>query len=45
MPMDNGQQITDPTHDVFKARDNIVVANDTPGSFPTQPPVDALNGL
>lgn len=41
----NGQQITDPAHYVIKAHDNIVVAYGTPGSFPTQPPADALKGL
>lgn len=41
----NGEQLTDPTHYVIKPHDNIVVAYGRPGSFPTQPPTDALNGL
>lgn len=40
-----GQPIADPVHYVLKPRDNIVVAYGTSGSFPTQPPADALNGL
>lgn len=42
---DNGSQITDPSHYVFKAHDNIVVAFGAPSSFPTQPSDNALNGL
>lgn len=41
----DGQRIADPMHYVLQPHDNIVVAYGTPGSFLTQPPADALNGL
>lgn len=41
----NGQAVADPVSDVIHAHDNIVVAYGAAGSFPTQPPADALEGL
>lgn len=41
----NGQAVADPVGYVIHARDNIVVAYGALGSFPTQPPADALDGL
>ena len=41
----NGQAVSDPASYVVHAHDNIVVAYGAPGSFPTQPPADALDGL
>ena len=41
----NGQAVADPASYIIHAHDNIVVAYGAPGSFPTQPPADALDGL
>jgi hypothetical protein len=41
----NGSHIADPSTYEIRSHDNIVVAYGRPGSFPTQPPTDALNGL
>lgn len=41
----NGEAVTDGPGYVLKRHDNIVVAYGSQGSFPTQPPADALNGL
>ena len=41
----NGKPVADVMRYVIGAHDNIVVAYGAPGSFPTQPPADALDGL
>jgi hypothetical protein len=41
----NGRPVADPVHYLIQAHDNIVVAYGVPGSFPTEPPTDALQGL
>lgn len=41
----NGKAVADPVGYVIAPRDNIVVAYGAPGSFPTEPPADALEGL
>ncbi|GAC1398170.1 MAG: hypothetical protein NVSMB52_11720 [Chloroflexota bacterium] len=41
----NGEHLVDPTHYEIRPHDNIVVAYGRPGSFPIQPPTDALQGL
>lgn len=41
----NGKAVAAPVGYVIQTRDNVVVAYGAPGSFPTEPPSDALQGL
>lgn len=40
----NGERVTQPAAYELKDQDNVVVAYGEPGSFPTEPPADALAG-
>lgn len=40
----NGERVPDPAAYELKDQDNVVVAYGEPGSFPTEPPADALAG-
>ncbi len=41
----NGDLVSDPASYEIRKHDNIVVPYGEPGSFPKEPPADALQGL